>query len=99
METKTKICSCCGRELPIENFKNDGFGHVRSICSECMGKKIAEGHRNKKKLRDFESEMQRAKNARLEDFTPRELMAELKRRGYDGKLTYTKIETIDLSNF
>lgn len=99
METKTKICSCCNRELPIENFKNDGFGHVRSICSECMGKKIAEGHRNKKKLRDFESEMQRAKNARLEDFTPRELMKRLKDLGYTGKLTYVRTETIDLSNF
>lgn len=99
METKTKVCSCCSRELPIENFKNDGLGHVRNICSECMGKKIAEGHRNRKKLRDFESEMQRAKNARLEDFTPRELFAELKRRGYEFKATYTETHTIDSKDF
>lgn len=99
METKTKVCSCCNRELPIEKFKNDGFGRVRSICSECMGKKIAEGHRNRKKLRDFEEEIKNAQTMRLQDFTPRELINELKRRGYEGKLTYTRIETIDLSNF
>lgn len=33
----------------------------------------------------------------LADFTPRELMAELKRRGYEGKLTYVETHTIDLS--
>ena len=33
----------------------------------------------------------------LADFTPRELMAELKRRGYEGKITYVETHTIDLS--
>lgn len=96
---ETKVCSCCGRELPIENFKNNGYGKVRGICSECMGKKISEGHKNKKNIRNLEDEIQKSRNARLEDFTPRELIGELKRRGYEGKLTYTKIETIDLSKF
>ena len=40
-----------------------------------------------------------ARNARLAEFTPRELMAELARRGYEGKLTYTRVEEIDINNF
>jgi hypothetical protein len=41
----------------------------------------------------------RAENRQLclADFTPRELMAELKRRGYEGKITYVETHTIDLS--
>jgi hypothetical protein len=32
----------------------------------------------------------------LEDFTPRQLMEELKRRGYTGKLQYVEVKNIDL---
>jgi hypothetical protein len=41
----------------------------------------------------------RAENRQLclADFSPRELMAELKRRGYEGKITYVETHTIDLS--
>lgn len=41
----------------------------------------------------------RAKKMRLSEFTPRELMEELVRRGYKGKLSYTEVHEIDLSNF
>jgi hypothetical protein len=39
----------------------------------------------------------RAENRRLclSDFTPRELMLELKRRGYEGRLTYVETHMID----
>ena len=33
----------------------------------------------------------------LKDYTPRELMLELKRRGYEGVLTYTERKTIDIT--
>ena len=33
----------------------------------------------------------------LEDFTPRQLMEELKRRGYTGKLQYVEVKNIDLN--
>jgi hypothetical protein len=32
----------------------------------------------------------------LEDFTPRQLMEELKRRGYTGRLQYVEVKDIDL---
>lgn len=41
----------------------------------------------------------RAKKMRLSEFTPRELMEEPVRRGYKGKLSYTEVHEIDLSNF
>lgn len=37
--------------------------------------------------------------ARLADYSPRDLMTELARRGYKGKLTYTKVEGINIENF
>ena len=33
----------------------------------------------------------------LKDYTPRELMLELSRRGYEGVLTYTERKTIDIT--
>lgn len=33
----------------------------------------------------------------LKDYTPRELMVELARRGYEGVLTYTERKTIDIT--
>lgn len=35
----------------------------------------------------------------LQDYTPRELMAELARRGYTGKLEYVERHIIDITNF
>lgn len=35
----------------------------------------------------------------LSKFTPRQLMEELKRRGYTGKLQYVEVKTIDLNTF
>jgi hypothetical protein len=54
-------------------------------------KRIAE---QKQKVEDV-----RAENRQLclADFSPRELTEELKRRGYEGKLTYVETHTIDLS--
>ena len=35
----------------------------------------------------------------LADYTPRQLMEELKRRGYTGKLQFVEVKTIDLATF
>lgn len=92
-EIKTKKCSKCGRELPLNAFqkcKNGPLG-VQPRCKECRKKEYAE-----KKFTEANS-MPKIKNTApvndsdnpLAKFTPRELMTELKRRGYAGTLTYT----------
>ena len=95
---ETKVCKCCGRELHISNFKNGRWGVV-SVCNECDKQHRAENkqsriNRAKQKIEDV-----RAENRQLclNDFTARELMEELYRRGYRGKLEYTETHTIDLS--
>ena len=98
MEQETKVCKCCGRELPINNFKKGRWGYV-SVCNECDKQHRAENRQARIDKAKQKVEEVRAGNRQLclADFTPRELMAELKRRGYEGKLTYVETHTIDLS--
>lgn len=93
----TQVCKCCGRELPIEQFAKNAFGYIR-VCKECNSKNRQEAALNRKKLKQQAIDALNARNLRLADFTPRELMEELKRRGYEGKLRYVRIEEIDLNN-
>lgn len=98
----TKVCRCCGKELPITEFRCDkshGKEFVLSICKTCMSTKQSAGHKRRKEKQaiSHEAEIAQAKTMRLKDFTPRELMEELKRRGYEGKLTYVETHVIDLS--
>lgn len=95
METKeTMVCKCCGRELPINNFRVTHLGR-RKTCDECIKKKSQETKEKKKDIANAIQKAQGARILRLQDFTPLELMQELKRRGYEGKLTYTVIKVID----
>lgn len=89
---KTKVCVKCGRELPLENFSpnvkcKDGY---RYECKECT----AEYQRNLyKKRKEGLKQHKVYSNPDLAKFTPRQLIEELKSRGYKGSLTYeTKIE-------
>lgn len=93
-----KTCKCCGRELPIEQFSMRGLGRD-SMCKDCMSNRRKNSNKTKKTVVELQQQVEESKKLRLSGFTPRELMEELKRRGYEGKLTYTRIETIDLSNF
>lgn len=95
---ETKFCKCCARELSLDHFKRGRYGYV-SVCLDCdknivPKKRQARIDEQKKKVEDV-----RAENRQLclMDFTPRELMEELKRRGYEGKLTYVETHIIDLS--
>lgn len=96
---ETKVCRCCGRELPINNFKKGRWGVV-SVCLECDKKHRAEKRQarldeQKKKVEDV-----RAENRQLclADFTPRELIERLRDLGYTGKLNYVETHVIDLEN-
>lgn len=93
-----KICATCGRELPVTMFARNHYGVAKS-CKECNGKKIADGKAYKNKVAHLQAELETARWTRLADFSPRELMEELARRGYRGKLTYTRVEEINIENF
>lgn len=95
---ETRICECCGRELPVSEFINRTFG-ASKICKKCNAAKIREAKTKRKQTKSLETELLNARNLRLQDFTPRELMEELARRGYTGKLEYVEKHTIDLSAF
>lgn len=78
---ETKVCKCCGRELPIEMFnkhKKNSDG-LQTYCKECQRQKNLENYNKKVKTNE---------NSELSKFTPRELINELRRRGYKGTLIY-----------
>ena len=99
MEQETKVCKCCGRELPISNFKTTRWGGKTNVCSECATNKRRENKQKrldeqKQKVEDMRAE---TRQLCLADFTPRELIKRLRDLGYTGKLTYVETHTIDLS--
>lgn len=87
-----KICKKCGRSLPADNFKTTRWGTKCSVCNECATTLCAETKAKQKVKKEST-----LRNLRLAEFTPRELMNELYRRGYEGTLTYTHVETIDIT--
>lgn len=100
MEALTKVCKCCGKGYTLDHFKKGRWGYV-SVCNECDTKHRKE-KREKRLEEEKESKERELANCRklnLQDFTPRELMQELARRGYRGKLEYVETRTIDLSAF
>lgn len=85
-------CARCGRELPTEFFRKTRWVGVRSTtCNECFNQLKQE--RRAEKMQEVIAE---ASTKRLEDFTPRELMVELARRGFKGTLEFTQTRVIDI---
>ena len=95
-----KICKDCGRELPIINFKKTRFGGRAGVCTECATRKLRENKARKKEDEELKKEKVKSmldnRKQMLSEFKPRELMEELARRGYKGKLSYTNV--IDICN-
>lgn len=92
-EQKMKKCAHCGRTLPQTSFyknKKSSDG-LQSYCKECAKassrKTYQKSHVGAGKSLPF-------KDPRLSGFTPRDLMRELKARGYTGKLQY--VQHIDM---
>lgn len=79
---ETKKCIECGRERPISEFRKNYLsadGHT-SVCNGCMSAK----RREKKSARTAEG----GGNPALAEFKSRELIEELRNRGYKGTLEY-----------
>ena len=104
METiKTKVCKCCGEELPVTSFyeKKTSADGYQTYCKSCQSKKMTEYARNRKakeKARkveeervEFEKKYKIYTNKDLAKFTPREPILELKARGYVGELLYVEV--------
>lgn len=94
---ETKVCKCCGRELTTDKFVRNGWG-ITDVCIDCANEKRKENREKKKALKQQAVDAVNARALRLHDFLPRELMEELKRRGYEGKLRFVQVHEIDLSS-
>lgn len=83
--TNTKVCKKCGRELPVYEFykmegNKDGLmGHCKACHLEAAKERKAQ-----EKIAKAESQ------SALSAFTPRELIEELRKRGYKGTLSITR---------
>lgn len=83
-EIKTKRCPKCGIELPLSEFyvKKGAADGLQSWCKECQ--KIASHNRLASKAHC------KCCNPELAQFTPRQLIEELKNRGYTGEIQYVQ---------
>lgn len=88
-----RVCKCCGETLPLTMFGKGGLGYYYT-CKDCMKKRQKEGHKKKNDISDLEKKVQDARNLRIQDFNPRELMSELKRRGYEFTMKYVETHII-----
>lgn len=84
---ETKKCSRCGQEKPFADFyaaKRNKDG-LQSYCKECQ-KQLGKENRQKKTVQSIVSG-----DSLLAGYTSRELIAELRRRGYRGELRFENI--------
>ena len=90
-EVKTKVCKKCGQELPLDQFYtsvNCKDGHV-GTCKKCKSE-----HDKLRNLLKKEAQAGIHKvfvNPDLAKFTPRQLIEELRGRGYTGELKYVQV--------
>ncbi len=88
---QTKVCSKCGRELPIENFTRGRFGPT-SLCKECKAEIMRTNAKKKEpkvEMRVAEYDTKQGAKSMLGLVTDEQLMKELQARGYSGTLSKT----------
>ena len=103
-EMELTKCKECGRELEVKtNFKKTRWGTYSMVCNRCVNDKAMlkrmEQEELAKKAQEAEAAEKMKAQSELGKYTARDLIEELARRGYTGKLTYTVQHTIDITNF
>ena len=90
---ETKICRKCGKELSIDNFYKDRSAEdgLRCYCKACIKAYNASKKTDTERRRGLTKVFT---NPDLAKFKPRELIEELKARGYKGTLTYEQVITL-----
>lgn len=87
---ETKKCSKCGRELTVENFykKKSAKDGLQDYCKECHRHSVSQSYyKNKEQKKRHKIYT----NEELSKFTTRELLQELKLRGYVwDKMSFTQ---------
>lgn len=104
---ETKLCKHCGKELPVSDFytnskAKDGLATYCKECSNALSVEYARKRRERKKAEakeneriEFEKKYKVYTNRELAKFNPRELMLELKARGYEGELVFREVKVTE----
>lgn len=90
---ETKACKKCGRELPVSQFYRASNAADGYQCN-CKACRKAYLQARKQGISAATSPIKGSPDSPLGAYTPRELMDELKRRGYHGELRF--LHTIKL---
>ena len=79
-------------------FRMSGFGRQKT-CIECVSKKTQAKKVERQEIEQLKNDVDDARKLRIQDFQPRELMAELKRRGYEWTdMIYTEVRRVNFKD-
>lgn len=103
--TTTKVCSRCGRELPLAQFNKNARnrdGH-QSECRQCTSAYMREYNKRKTRIQGAKYSPTHSQNPKFADKTPRELQqemrelkAELIARGFNVEVECTFLHKINI---
>lgn len=99
----TKVCTRCGRELPLESFGTHKRCGVKHVCKECEHEaRSAAKRKNARPLEKFHKE-ELIKELKMRGMDvlvnpmPRDLMLRLKEAGFVGELRFVQTKTVNLA--
>ena len=105
------ICDKCGGYFEEDEMTRGRYGII-GICKSCTGKAHSEGAKKRKQKQDamaqeiqelrievaeLKHQIKEKVDSALAHATGRDLLLELKKRGYEGQFTVVTRKTIDLS--
>ena len=97
-EIKTKKCSRCGRVLPVTEFhkRPSAKDGLQYYCRECHNESARRSYQKRKNEQKSVLNQSTQTESELSKFTTRQLMEELKRRGFKwGSMYYVQYVSYD----